>query len=108
VVEERLEEREGEDKREEEIEFNDTLEGRASISTKTSSQSIRHSSKASMVNQDSTLRLPTFHGMGRDNEKQHWFTCEAIWSVKRVRDEASKIAHLETTFRERAMMWYMK
>jgi hypothetical protein len=69
VVEERLEEREGEDKREEEIKFNDTLEGRASISTKTSSQSRRHISKASMVNQDSTLRLPTFHGMGRDNEK---------------------------------------
>jgi hypothetical protein len=61
-----------------------------------------------MVNQDSTLRLPTFHGMGRDDAEQHWFTCEAIWSVKRVTDEASKIAQLETTFRDRALTWYMK
>jgi hypothetical protein len=61
-----------------------------------------------MVNQDLTLRLPTFHGMGRDDAKQNWFTCEAIWSVKRVMDEASKIAQLETTFRDRALMWYMK
>jgi hypothetical protein len=31
-----------------------------------------------MVNQDSTLRLPMFHGMGKDDVEQHWFTCEAI------------------------------
>jgi hypothetical protein len=61
-----------------------------------------------MANQDSTLRLPTFHGMGRDDVEQHWFMCEAIWSVKRVTDEASKIAQLETTFRDRALTWYMK
>jgi hypothetical protein len=61
-----------------------------------------------MVNQDSTLRLPMFHGMGRDDAEQHWFTCEAIWSVKRIMDEASKIAQLETTFRDRALTWYMK
>jgi hypothetical protein len=51
-----------------------------------------------MVNQDSTLRLPMFHGMGRDDAEQHWFMCEVIWSVKRITDEATKIAQLETTF----------
>jgi hypothetical protein len=49
-----------------------------------------------------------FHGMGKDDAEQHWFTCEAIWSVKRITDEASKIAQLETTFRDRALTWYMK
>jgi hypothetical protein len=67
-----------------------------------------HSLRLRMVNQDSTLRLPVFHGMGRDDAEQHWFTCEVIWSVKRITDEASKIVQLETTFRDRALMWYMK
>jgi hypothetical protein len=46
--------------------------------------------------------------MGKDDVKQHWFTCEAIWSVKRITDEATKIMQLETTFRDRALTWYMK
>jgi hypothetical protein len=61
-----------------------------------------------MENQDTTLRLHVFHGMGKDDVEKHWFTCEAIWSVKRITDEASKIVQLETTFRDRALMWYMK
>jgi hypothetical protein len=61
-----------------------------------------------MVNQDSTLRFPMFHEMGRDDAEQHWFTCEEISYVKRITDEATKIAQLETTFRDRALMWYMK
>jgi hypothetical protein len=61
-----------------------------------------------MANQDSTLKLPAFHGMGRDDVEQHWFICEAIWSMKRVIDEASNIAQLETTFRDKALTWYMK
>jgi hypothetical protein len=44
-----------------------------------------------MENQNTTPRLPMFHGMGRDNVEQNWFTCEAIWFVKRVTDEESKI-----------------
>jgi hypothetical protein len=36
------------------------------------------------------------------------FTCEDIWSVERVTDEASNIAQLETIFRDRALTWYMK
>jgi hypothetical protein len=61
-----------------------------------------------MVNQDSTLRLPMFHEMGKDDVEQHWFMCEAIWSVKRITDEATKIVQLETTFRDKALTWYMK
>jgi hypothetical protein len=94
---------------EEKLEVNNTSQGGTSVSTTTSSsQSRRQGVRTSMVNQDSTLRLPTFHGMGRDDAEQHWFTCEAIWSVKRVTDEASKIVQLETTFRDKALTWYMK
>jgi hypothetical protein len=49
-----------------------------------------------------------FHGTDKDDVEQHWFTCEAIWSVKRITDEASKIAQPETTFRDRTLTWYMK
>jgi hypothetical protein len=49
-----------------------------------------------------------FHGMGKDDVEQHWFTCEAIWSVKRITDEVAKIMQLETMFRDKALTWYMK
>jgi len=48
-----------------------------------------------METQHSTQRLPMFHGTRRDDEKKHWFTCEAceaIWFVKRVTNKASIIA----------------
>jgi hypothetical protein len=32
-----------------------------------------------------------FHGIGKDDVEQHWFMCEAIWSVKRIIDEATKV-----------------
>jgi hypothetical protein len=32
-----------------------------------------------------------FHGMIRDDEEKHWFTCEVTWSVKRITDEATNI-----------------
>jgi len=68
-----------------------------------SSQSKGHSSRLRMVNRDSTLRLPVFHGTDKDDVEQYWFTCEAIWSVKRITNEASKIAQPETIFRDRAL-----
>jgi hypothetical protein len=61
-----------------------------------------------MVNEDSTLRLPAFHGMERDDVEQDWFTCEDIWFVKRFMDGESNISQLETTFRNIALKWYMK
>jgi hypothetical protein len=33
--------------------------------------------------------------------------CERIWEVKRVIDEATKVAQLAITFRNRALDWYM-
>jgi hypothetical protein len=45
---------------------------------------------------------------GKDDAEKHWFTCEAIWSMKRITDEATKIMQLETTFRDKALTWYMK
>jgi hypothetical protein len=95
---------------EEEDEVSATSLGRVSIprSPTPNSQFRGHSSRLRMENQDSTLRLPVFHGTCRDDAEKHWFTCEAIWSVKRITDEASKIVQLETTFRDRAMTWYMK
>jgi hypothetical protein len=61
-----------------------------------------------MENQDSTLRLQVFHITGKDDAEKHWFTCEEIWSIKRVTDGAAKIVQLETTFKDRALTWYMK
>ena len=57
---------------------------------------------------DATLKLPVFHGIGRDDAGQRWFTCEAIWAVKQTIDVHARIAQLETTFEERALTWYMK
>jgi hypothetical protein len=61
-----------------------------------------------MVNQDNTLRLPVFHIMIKDDAEHHWFTYEAIWSVKRIANEATTITQLETIFRDRSLTWYMK
>jgi hypothetical protein len=75
-----------------ENEVNNTSQGGTSVSTLASSiQSRIKGVRVSMVNQDSTQRLPAFHGMGRDNAKQKWFTCESIWSMKRVTYEAYKV-----------------
>jgi hypothetical protein len=46
--------------------------------------------------------------MSKDDAKQHWFTCGAIWYVKRITNEAMEISQLETTFRDKALVWYMK
>jgi len=92
-----------------ETKFNNNSQGGMPISTKTSSsQSGTQGFRSRMTNRESTLRLPTFHGMGRDDIEQHWFTCEDIWFVKKVMDEASKIAQLETTFKDKSLTLYMK
>lgn len=36
---------------------------------------------------DATLKLPTFHGTRRDYAKQHWFTYEVIWVVKKIQND---------------------
>jgi hypothetical protein len=54
------------------------------------------------------IRLPIFRGDGSEDLDQHWFLCEAIWSIKQVTDEVVKGAHFSTTLRDRALRWYMK
>jgi hypothetical protein len=78
---------------EEEVKVSNTSQGRASItvSLTTSSQLGGHNARLKMVNQDTTPRLPVFHETSKDDAQQHWFTCEAIWSVKWITNEASKI-----------------
>ena len=63
--------------------------------------------RATMENQNRTLKLPLFREMWKDDGKQHWFMCKAICYVKRIIDEEKKITHMEITFRDRSLMWYM-
>ena len=34
--------------------------------------------------------------------------CEAIWTIKQIQDDNIKLVQLATTFRDRALTWYMK
>jgi hypothetical protein len=54
------------------------------------------------------MRLPTIRGDGSEDHDQHWFLCEAVWSIKNVIDEAIKRAQFSTTLRDRALSSYMK
>ena len=54
------------------------------------------------------MKLPVFKGIGLEDHEQHWFLCNVVWSVKQVVDDAIKMAHLTTTFRDRALNWFMK
>ena len=56
----------------------------------------------------STLKMPVFHGYGKEDPKQHWFVSEAVWSIKQTTDNHVNIALLETTSRVHALVWYMK
>jgi hypothetical protein len=82
VEEESSETREVEETSGVETEVNNTSQDLSVTVVTSSNQSGRSSSSSNMANQDLTLRLPAFHGMGRDDAEQHWFTCEAIWSMK--------------------------
>jgi hypothetical protein len=54
------------------------------------------------------MRLSIFRGYESEDPDQHWFLCEAIWSIKQVTDEVVKRTHFSTTLRDHAMNWYMK
>ena len=54
------------------------------------------------------MRLLIFRGDGSEDLEQHQFLCKAIWSIKKVTDEAVKRAQFSTTLRDRALSWYMK
>jgi len=54
------------------------------------------------------MKLPLFHGNGSEDPQQHWFLCEALWRVKQVIDVDMKATQVVTTFRDRALNWFMK
>jgi hypothetical protein len=62
---------------------------------------------STMAGVDPMIRLPEFHGDGSEDPEKHLFMCERIWEEKRVTDEATKVAQLAITFRNRALDWYM-
>ena len=54
------------------------------------------------------MRLPIFRGDRFGDPDQHWFLCEAVWSIKQVNDEFFKRDWFSTTLRDCALSWYMK
>jgi hypothetical protein len=54
------------------------------------------------------MKLPVFKGLGLEDPEQHWFRCEAVWSVKQVIDDDIKMAKLTTMFRDRSLNWFIK
>ena len=54
------------------------------------------------------IKLPIFRGSRLEDPKQHWFLCEVVWNVKLIQDNDVKMAQLKTTFKDRALNWFMK
>ena len=54
------------------------------------------------------IKLPIFRGIGAEDLDQHFFLCEEVWNIKQVHNDDTKKAQLATTFRDRALTWFMK
>ena len=54
------------------------------------------------------MKLPIFKGIRLEDPEKHWFLCESILNVKQVIDDDIEMARLTTTFRDRALNWFMK
>ena len=54
------------------------------------------------------IKLPIFRGTRAEDPKQHFFLCEAVWNIKQVQNDDIKRVQLTTTFRDRALTWFMK
>ena len=37
------------------------------------------------------MKLPTFTGTGEEDPEQHWFLCEAVWTIKQIQDDNTKL-----------------
>ena len=37
------------------------------------------------------MKLPTFKGTGAEDSEQHWFLCEAVWTIKQIQDDNTKL-----------------
>ena len=54
------------------------------------------------------IKLPVFWGTSIEDPNQHFFLCEEVWNIKQVQNDDTKKEQLETTFRVRALTWFMK
>ena len=53
------------------------------------------------------IKLPVFKGTGSEDPEQFWFLCEAVWTAKNILDQDIRRAQLVTSFRDRALTWFM-
>ena len=54
------------------------------------------------------IKLPIFKGTGSEDPEQFWFLCDAVWTAKQITDPDVRAAQLITSFRDRALTWFMK
>ena len=54
------------------------------------------------------IKLPVFKGTGSKDPEQFWFLCEAMWTAKNITDQDTRRVQLVTSFRDRALTWFMK
>ena len=54
------------------------------------------------------IKLPNFRGTVAEDLEQHFFLCEVVWNIKQVQNDDIERAQLTTTFRDRALTWFMK
>ena len=61
-----------------------------------------------MAHMNDDIKLPVFKGTGLEDPEQFWFLCEAVWTAKSIMDQDTKRVQLVTSFRDRALTWFMK
>ena len=61
-----------------------------------------------MANVNDDIKLPVFIGTGSEDLEQFWFLCKDVWTAKSITDENTRRAQLITSFRDRALTWFMK
>ena len=54
------------------------------------------------------IKLPIFRGTGVEDLEHHFFIYEAVWNIKQVQNDDINKAQLTTTFRDKALTWFMK
>ena len=54
------------------------------------------------------IKLPIFQGTGIEDTDQHFFLCEVVSNIKQVQNNDTKKAQLATTFRDKALTWFIK
>ena len=46
------------------------------------------------------MKLPIFKGTGAQDLEQHWYLCEAMWTIRSINDDTIKLVQLVTTLRD--------